>query len=414
MTRIRLSLEPLGARALPSASFANGVLTVTGTEANDAIVVRQVGDRVSVRGESIEVNGAPVAFLSASEVERIEVNALGGDDVIRLGTVRANTLVAAGAGDDWVFGGLGDDWVTGGAGNDRLTGGRGRDDLGGEAGDDSLFGGADDDVLRGGAGADRGRGGAGNDDLAGDDGNDDLGGGLGDDSVLGGAGDDRCSGESGRDALFGESGDDSLSGGADDDLLRGDAGDDRVNGNFGRDDCQGGTGDDDVRNDDGDGRRARTEVEGTITAIDLAASQVTIRTAVGQDVVVIVSAATTLERDDLHVPLSAFQVGDPAEARFDAQGLTLKLEAGADGDEGGGGTGEQTRVEGTITAVDLAAATVTVRTRSGQDVVVSVAPATKVERNDLEPTLAAFQVGDFGEARFDAAGATLKIEAVGL
>jgi Ca2+-binding RTX toxin-like protein len=425
MAKARLSLESLSSRALPSASLVNGILTVDGTEGRDVIVVRQFGDRLSVRGQTIDVNGTPMPFVSAATVSRVDVNALGGNDSIFLGSVRPATSVDAGAGNDAVSGGRGDDTLNGGAGDDRLTGNGGNDHLMGETGEDRLTGnagddrlsgddgndtisgGSDDDVLMGEAGDDRLIGNAGDDSIDGNAGADFMFGGSGDDSMFGGSGDDHGSGDSGNDTLFGDDGNDTLSGGGNDDLLLGQAGDDRLNGNSGSDDVQGGLGDDDVRNDDHGGSSTRTSVEGMITAIDLAASKVTIRTATGATIEVIATASTIIQRNDAHTTLDTFQIGDPCEAKFDAVGNTVKIEAGVEDNQ-------QDRVEGTITAIDLAGSTVTVQRLSGQIVVITVAPTTEIERNDESTTLAAFRIGDFCESRFDSQGVTLKIEALGV
>ena len=106
-------------------------------------------------------------------------------------------------------------------------------------------------------------------------------------------------------------------------------------------------------------------------------------------------------------------VGDFAEAKFDSTGATVEIEAKTSA----GGNDDDTnplRVEGVITAIDLDNKKVTIRTWSGNLVEVVVAPTTKIERNDLHVTLAAFKVGDRGEARFDVNGVTLKIEAEGV
>ena len=86
---------------------------------------------------------------------------------------------------------------------------------------------------------------------------------------------------------------------------------------------------------------------------------------------------------------------------------------GGGGGSGGGGSLVASQVEGTITAVDVAAKTVTIKPLSGAAVVVKVGPTTKVERNDESVSLSAFKVGDRGEAKFDLAGVTLKVEAEG-
>ena len=55
MRQPTLRLEDLHARSLPSATLAGGVLSITGTEARDVIVVRQAGDHLSIRGMKIDM-----------------------------------------------------------------------------------------------------------------------------------------------------------------------------------------------------------------------------------------------------------------------------------------------------------------------------------------------------------------------
>lgn len=78
----------------------------------------------------------------------------------------------------------------------------------------------------------------------------------------------------------------------------------------------------------------------------------------------------------------------------------------------GGGQQGQMKVEGSVTAVT--ASTVTITTRGGAAVTVTVGAATKVERNDRRATLAAFKVGDRGQALYAAGGLASKVEATGL
>jgi hypothetical protein len=59
----------------------------------------------------------------------------------------------------------------------------------------------------------------------------------------------------------------------------------------------------------------------------LNASKLTIRIESGQLVDVTVGPSTQIERNDQHVSLDSFQVGDKAEAKFDSTGATIKLEA---------------------------------------------------------------------------------------
>jgi hypothetical protein len=70
-----------------------------------------------------------------------------------------------------------------------------------------------------------------------------------------------------------------------------------------------------------------------------------------------------------------------------------------------------TKVEGTITAVDGGAGTVTIRTQGGSSVLVRTGPSTKLEQNGVHVTLSAFQVGDRGEAEIGPDGIAVKVEA---
>lgn len=83
----------------------------------------------------------------------------------------------------------------------------------------------------------------------------------------------------------------------------------------------------------------------------------------------------------------------------------------ADRGPGNGGANE-TRVEGTITAVNVTAGSVVITTQGGTAITVPTIAATKIERNGVRVTLAAFKVGDRGQARITNGVAT-KLEAVG-
>jgi hypothetical protein len=169
--RTTLNVEQLEERSLPavSASLSGGALFIQGTVGNDAIVVRQVGDQLSVDGASIAVAGGPAASVATAGVSTIVVLPLAGNDAVFLDvpgqvvTVPAmifdnagNNVIQGGAADDLIHGGPGVDRLFGNAGNDRIYGGGGSDRLFGEAGNDGLFGGGTaPDLLVGGSGADR-------------------------------------------------------------------------------------------------------------------------------------------------------------------------------------------------------------------------------------------------------------------
>lgn len=72
-------------------------------------------------------------------------------------------------------------------------------------------------------------------------------------------------------------------------------------------------------------------------------------------------------------------------------------------------------VEGILTSIDVAAGSLTIRTRRMQDVTVTVNASTRIERNERRATLAMFKVGDRVEAKLTSASSNLaiKVEAVG-
>ena len=130
---------------------------------------------------------------------------------------------------------------------------------------------------------------------------------------------------------------------------------------------------------------------------------------------------TKIERNDLSVNLAAFAVGDRGEALIGTDGIASKIEAYAT-TAGGGGTGgtptgqapgANAEIEGSVTAIDLATNRVSIRTQNGTAFLIQVVAGTKVERNDVETSLASFRVGDAGQAKIDANGLTFKLEAVG-
>jgi Ca2+-binding RTX toxin-like protein len=113
-----------------------------------------------------------------------------------------DSLAAATAGDDVIYGTNEDDNLDGLAGNDTIYGTGGDDTLSGGAGRDNLYGGTGDDSLYGGESYDYLHGDEGNDTLFGEAGDDTLKGGAGDDTLSGGAGDDTLSGGEGNDTYL--------------------------------------------------------------------------------------------------------------------------------------------------------------------------------------------------------------------
>ena len=149
------------------ASVVDDVLFVGGDREADLIEFERRGDRVAVFGD-----GEEVGEFDATRLQRVVVDAGGGDDTVILGRrlgVAAHVL--AGDGDDTVGGGDRGDLIDGGPGDDLLDGNHGTDTIYGGGGDDRIFTGPTEvaavagdaqffdetlpDVVWGGGGADR-------------------------------------------------------------------------------------------------------------------------------------------------------------------------------------------------------------------------------------------------------------------
>jgi Ca2+-binding RTX toxin-like protein len=148
--------ESAGAAGTVTASFANGVLTVTGdAQANNIVISRNAAGRISVNGGAVVVTGGTP---TVANTQLLSLIGLPGNDVITLDETngalpRAN--VFGGRGNDTLTGGSGTDRLTGQSGNDALLGKGGTDTLVGSTGNDTLTGGDADDVAFGGGGDDR-------------------------------------------------------------------------------------------------------------------------------------------------------------------------------------------------------------------------------------------------------------------
>lgn len=151
------------------------------------------------------------------------------------------------------------------------------------------------------------------------------------------------------------------------------------------------------------GGNSKGRARGGITAIDTTLSTVTVSDRSGNTVTLNVTTATEIRKDSRRTNLSALAVGDSVDARYDTTTMNAqRIDA------------KSPKVEGTITAIDLGAQSVTIQPKSGTAVTVFATAATKIERNDLHATLADFQVGDRGEAKYNAATMQAsKIEATG-
>ncbi|HEX3172789.1 MAG TPA: hypothetical protein VHQ43_01050 [Solirubrobacterales bacterium] len=118
---------------------------------------------------------------------------------------KAPDVIAAGAGDNVIYGAGGNDVICGSDGNDTIYSERGNDTVFGEAGNDTIYSERGSDDLDGGSGEDRVFGETGNDTLSGGPGDgDNVDGGPGDDTVSGGPGDfDIVTGGVGNDHIDG-------------------------------------------------------------------------------------------------------------------------------------------------------------------------------------------------------------------
>src|SRR5215212_10798245 len=130
-------IETLEARRLLSVSFADGILRVRGTDADDVISVEadETGNRLAVR------DNASVRRFNTADVRLILIVGRGGNDTLSLlPSVFVPSEIYGEGGIDRLNGGSGRDALFGGDGNDRLYGAVGNDTLSGENGRDVLKG----------------------------------------------------------------------------------------------------------------------------------------------------------------------------------------------------------------------------------------------------------------------------------
>lgn len=154
--QVRPSVEPLEARTLLDAALLDGIWTVRGTAAADAIKL----DRDPAQPAALRafINNQLVGTVALDQVKSIRVEAGAGNDTVRIdeanGAITLPTFILGGTGDDTLDGGSGRDWLYGGIGDDTLNGGSGDDVLVGN-GSVNAIGGSDRDTLDGGPGNNR-------------------------------------------------------------------------------------------------------------------------------------------------------------------------------------------------------------------------------------------------------------------
>lgn len=204
-----LVISVMGNSVKPTASFSNGVLTVTGTSAADDVTVIDLNGRVSV---DVSVNGMVMSIpirtgatqtlsLATEVVRNLVMNGAAGNDVLR-NTSAIPSTIRGGTGMDTIYGGDAIDFLLGEADKDVIYGGDDADTIYGGDGDDSLYGGLGNDLIYGEAGADLLVGMYGDDNLYGGDHNDRLFGGNGLDGLYGGLGRNLLQGEADADRFL--------------------------------------------------------------------------------------------------------------------------------------------------------------------------------------------------------------------
>ncbi|MDB5289468.1 MAG: Hemolysin-type calcium-binding protein, partial [Phycisphaerales bacterium] len=148
---VRPVIEHLESRQLLSVSLSShGMLKVTGTRHADVITVSP--DATTPGMIDVSVNGK-VSTFAATKIAKIKINGAAGNDTITEdASISDPSTLMGGAGNDTITAGAGNDSLDGGAGNDSLVAGSGTDSLTGDAGNDSLQGGDGHCLLNGGKG----------------------------------------------------------------------------------------------------------------------------------------------------------------------------------------------------------------------------------------------------------------------
>lgn len=123
-------VEALEGRRLLAASVSlnasTHILSITGTDSRDSVLVTESNGQVGVEVYTEGVL-AQRASYARSSIQSLVVDAKGGDDKIVVVTATMPTTLTGGAGDDTIYGGMASDVIDGGAGDDSLYGGEGND-----------------------------------------------------------------------------------------------------------------------------------------------------------------------------------------------------------------------------------------------------------------------------------------------
>lgn len=163
----------------PSASVANGTLTISGTGGDDNTTLGLASDPTQLLVDF--GNGAAAHSFDRGTFTNISAFLGRGDDTFAVNNTNGAVTIPM-----TVDGGAGDNTITGGAADDVLIGGRGADLILGGDGNDLIFGGRGNDTADGQRGNDTEILGAGNDVArwVPGEGNDNIDGGTGHDTLV--------------------------------------------------------------------------------------------------------------------------------------------------------------------------------------------------------------------------------------
>jgi Ca2+-binding RTX toxin-like protein len=243
---VRLGVEALDSRLVPTVHVINGAVHIDSGPGNDVVKVDYDHSRNSI---VVTENGITTYVNAHGLSSTVYFAGNGGNDFVQNVGNGVRLRADGGAGNDTMYGGLGNDTLVGGPGADYLVGGSGNDLLRGGNTDSSpdyspntLNGGLGDDLLYGAAGNDSLLGLSGSDQLFGYEGNDTMDGGLGQDWLFGHQGNDimRAGLDYSWNYMEGGDGNDTMSGGYGIDIMSGQGGLDVLSGSSGDDDLNGG------------------------------------------------------------------------------------------------------------------------------------------------------------------------------
>lgn len=138
------------------------------------------------------------------------------------------------------------------------------------------------------------------------------------------------------------------------------------------------------------------EIHGTIEAVDVPASTLTVASEEGGNSVTLkVNAATVILSNKTAASLSDLLVGEKVEAKYDSNTMlasSIKSEI------------EDGELHGVISAVDLTGKSVSITPDlGGADIVLHISESTVIKRDDMLVALSALHIGDKAEAAYDSA-----------